>query len=385
MATQRAPTLQDVATAAGVSSATVSRYRRGVRRFEPALEARMAEAVAALGYRDNQAARSLATGRTGAVGLVVLDLRNPHFTGLVQGAQQVAQAHQTSLVFVDTAESQAPERQLVEALARRVDGLVVSSRLAGGAVDWITQLGKPVVFFGRLGLPGWHSVSVDGRAAARLLGQHLIALGHRQVAYLDFAGSRWSAERLRGLREVLAGVGGRVVVHAVAAPTAEAGEAVAAQVLLTAGSQTDSQASAQPSGLPTAVVAYNDLLAIGFLFEARRLGVAVPQQLSVVGFDDIPLARYVSPGLTTVAMHSAQQGSVAMQRLLQLIAGQGPEPFDETLPPRLVLRASTARPGFMAGPTASPEPSQPGKPLKPTRPTRPSPAAQPKRPARTPV
>ena len=149
---QKTPTLHDVALAAGVSSATVSRYRRGLRRYAPELEARMDAAALALGYRENQVARSLATGRTGAVGLVVLDLANPHFSGLVQGANQVALAQQVSLVFVDTAESQAPERQLVEALAQRVDGLVVSARLAGGSVDWITGLGKPVVFFGRAGL-----------------------------------------------------------------------------------------------------------------------------------------------------------------------------------------------------------------------------------------
>ncbi len=333
MAPTRPPTLHDVALAAGVSVATVSRHRRGSRRFAPELQARIDAAALALGYRDNQLARSLVTGRTGTVGLVVLDLLNPHFTGLVQGAHRVALQQRISVAFVDTAESQAPERQLVEALAQRVDGLVISARLAGGAgaaMDWISALRKPIVFFGHLGLPGWHSVSTDGHAAATLLGQHLAALGHRHVTYLDFAASRWSAERQRGLREALHAHGARLSVHAVGEPSAQAGEAVAAQVLWGDGAR-----------WPDAVVGYNDLVAIGFMHEAQRLGVQVPQQLSVAGFDDIELANHVQPGLTTVAMNSQALGSIAMQRLLQLIDGELTQPEDETLAPRLLLRGST--------------------------------------------
>jgi len=340
MSPVRPSTLHDVAVAAGVSSATVSRYRRGLRRFAPAVEARIEAALAALGYQDNQLARSLVTGRTGVVGLVVLDLANPHFAALVRGAQRAAQMQQLSVAFVDTAESQAPERQLVEALARRVDGLVVSARLAGGAVDWITRLCQPVVFFGRAELTGWHSVSTDGGAAAQLIGQHLARLGHRDVAYLDFAASRWSTERQRGLRSALAEAGACLTVFEVAAPSAEAGEAVAAQVLVGLGAA----GAAGAAQAPTAVVAYNDLIAIGFLHEARRLGVSVPQQLSVAGFDDIELARHVHPALTTVAMNSEQQGAVAMQRLLQLMRGELASPHDEMLPPRLVVRGSSQPP-----------------------------------------
>ena len=328
-----------------MSVATVSRYRRGSRRFASVLEARIDAAVAALGYRDNRLARGLVTGRTGAVGLVVLDLANPHFSSLVQGAQRVAAQHQLSLAFVDTAESQAPERQLVEALAQRVDGLVVSARLAGGALDWITRLGKPVVFFGHGGLAGWHSVGTDGHAAALLLGRHLAERGHRQLTYLDFAASRWSAERLRGLREALAEVGGEVTAHAVASPGAEAGEAAAAAVLLAPRGGTAARR-------PDAVVAYNDLVAVGFMHEAQRLGVAVPGEVAVAGFDDIEWARHVSPALTSMAMNSQAMGAVAMQRLLQLMAGELPLPFDETLPPRLMVRESSAAPSRRSPPAA---------------------------------
>ncbi len=341
MSPTRAPTLHDVALAAGVSATTVSRYRRGVRQFPPDVVARIDSAVDRLGYCDHAAARSLATGRTGTVGLVVLDLANPHFAGLLQGASRVAAQEGLSLAFVDTAESGSPERHLVETLACRVDGLVLSARLAGSDTDWIRRLGRPVVFYGHLGRPGWHSVGVDGAAAARLLGAHLGSLGHRQVAYLDFAASRWSAERRQGLSRALKAAGGSLQVHAVRAPQAEAGEALAAQVLL------------QPAARrPTAVVGYNDLIAVGFMHEAQRLGFSVPQQLSVAGFDDIELAAHVVPALTTVAMHRVEQGAVAMQRLIQAMAGELSAPFDEALPQRLVLRASTQSPLAVPMPTA---------------------------------
>jgi DNA-binding LacI/PurR family transcriptional regulator len=326
----RRPTLGDVAALAGVSSATVSRHINGSRHFAPALQARIDAAVASLGYSTNHVARSMVTGRLGAVGLVVLDLGNPHFTRLVKGASRVAAEQGYSVAFVDTAESLAPERHLVESLSMRVDGLVVSARLAGESIDWLTRLGKPVVYFGRLGVAGVHSVSADGQQGAYLLGRHLLERGARQVAYLGFAASRWNAERLQGLADALQHSPCSLSAHEAGAPTAQAGADAAAALLL----------AAQP---PDAVVAYNDLIALGFLHEARRLGVAVPQALSVAGFDDIGAARHVWPPLTSVALHSEALGALAMQRLLQRLAGQAPPAFDETMAPQLRVRASTQR------------------------------------------
>jgi DNA-binding LacI/PurR family transcriptional regulator len=327
LTTKRPPTLHDVARASGVSTATVSRFRRGARQFSPELRARIEQAITTLGYSDNLLARGMVTGRSGVVGVVVLDLHNPHFTSLVRGAQRVAQQQHLSLALVDTAESQAPERQLVQALSRRVDGLVVSARLAGGDVDWITQLGKPVVFFGQLETAGLHTVAVDGAQAAQLLARHLVQGAHRHVAYLGYAGSLWSRQREAALAAVLRKAGSKLSRFEVPSPNAAAGQAIAAQVLLG-----DSR--------PDAVVAYNDLIALGFMHEAQRLGLAVPQQLSVAGFDDIAASRHVRPALTTVAMHSEQQGEEAMRRLLQLLDGS-PAPLRTLIAPSLVLRSST--------------------------------------------
>ncbi|OWQ49121.1 LacI family transcriptional regulator [Roseateles noduli] len=327
---KRLPTLRDVAAAANVSTATVSKYCSGSGRFSPAVEASIQAAIEQLGYRTNHMARSIATGRSGAVGLVVLDLGNPHFTGIVKGASRAAQAGDYSLAFVDTSESQAPERHLVETLSRRVDGLVVSSRLADESIEWLNALGKPVVFFGRYGHEGVHSVGADGYQAGLMIGRHLMSLQHRRVTYVGFPGSRWNAERIRGLGEALAEAGCTLDMLDVDAPSPEAGEAAASRLL-------------HGGVRPDAIVTYNDLIALGLMNEARTLGVSIPRDLSIASFDDIAYGRYTSPTLTSVAMNSERMGELAMQRLLQLIHNDLERPFDEVLAPRLVVRESTAR------------------------------------------
>jgi LacI family transcriptional regulator len=327
---KRQATLRDVAAAAAVSTATVSKFVNGTQRFSPEVEARIKESISRLGYQSNPLARSMITGQTGAVGVVILDIRNPHFTAIVKGANRVAMSRGYNLLFVDTEESQSPERQLLETLSRRVDGLIVSSRLPEESIAWLAELGKPVVFFGRLGRLGIHSVGSDGYRAAFMLGRHLVELGHRDVAYVGFKAARWNQERLRGLNDALAEVGKAARVFEVNAPSAEAGERIASQVLL-------------GPDRPHAVVAYNDLVALGLMSEARTLGLHVPEDVSVAGFDDIAYGRYASPGLTTVDMQSERMGDVAMQRLLEAINGELAQPFDEILEPRLVPRASTRR------------------------------------------
>jgi LacI family transcriptional regulator len=328
--TRRPATLRDVAAAADVSTATVSKFVNGTQRFTAEVEARMSLAIAKLGYHSNPLARSMITGQTGAIGVVILDIRNPHFTAIVKGANRVAMGCGYNLLFVDTQESKTPERQLLEALSRRVDGLIVSSRLPEQDVAWLAELGKPVVFFGRLGRLGVHSVGSDGYRAAFMLGRHLIELGHKDIAYVGFSASRWNQERHRGLNDALAEGGMSARLFDVDAPNAEAGERIASKVLLA-------------PRRPDAVVAYNDLVALGLMSEASTLGVRVPDDLSVAGFDNIDFGRYAAPSLTTVDLHSERMGQVAMQRLMDAIGGHPTPAFDEILEPRLVPRASTRR------------------------------------------
>lgn len=328
---QRAATIRHVAEAAGVSTATVSKFINGGQRFTREVEARIERAIRDLGYSSNPMARSMITGRTGNVGIVILDIRNPHFTSLVKGASRVAAEAGLNLLFADAAESREPELAVLQALSRRVDGLIVSARLPEPVVDWLHKSGKPVVFFG--GPPskdGFHSVGVDNHHGAFMLGKHLRDLGHRHISFVGFSAARWSGERWRGLQDAFAGSDCTLRLFDVPAPSSEEGERVASSVLLNGG-ECD------------AVVAFNDLIALGLLNEARALGIQVPRQMSIAGFDNITYGRYVTPALTSVDTASEGTGEVAMRRLVRIIANDPSVlPSHETLPSRVVVRESTA-------------------------------------------
>lgn len=329
MQPKRPATIRDVASAAGVSTATVSKFINGQQRFSPEVEARMRTVIDQLGYRQNPLARSMVTGQTRSVGLAIMDVRNPHFANIVKGANRVAIEREYNLLVVDLEESPKREHDLLGALSRRVDGLIVSSRIPVETIDWLASQGKPVVFFGAAERPGVVSVRTDGYRAANMLGRHLASLGRRNFAYVGFPSARWNAERLQGLQDGLAQGGLSARVFDVSLPTPEEGEAVCSRVLLS-------------DDRPDAVVCYNDLVALGFMHEAQSLGVRVPEDVAVAGFDDIPLARYANPPLTTVDMQSERQGVVAMERMLAALAGNWPE-ADTLLEPRLVPRQSTGR------------------------------------------
>ncbi|GAB2904516.1 LacI family DNA-binding transcriptional regulator [Uliginosibacterium flavum] len=331
MSSKRPSTIRDVAAAAGVSTATVSKFINGLQHFTPEVEQRLTEAIARLGYRANQQARSMVTGRTRTFGLAVQDVRNPHFANIIKGANRVALEHDYNLLVVDVQERAAHERHLLEALSGRVDGLIVSSRLPDESLLWLSELGKPVVFFGRRDAPGIRCVRSDGQRAAYMLGRHLVETGRKRITYLGFPVARWDAERLAGLSEALAESGLTPKTHSVSLPTMEGGQCEASRLLLT-------------TLRPDAVVCYNDLIAIGLMHEAQSLGIKVPNDVAIAGFDDIPVAAFMQPALTTVNMRSEEQGEAAMQLLLEAVSGSQ-DASDVLLEPRLVPRASTARVG----------------------------------------
>ncbi|MDQ8020315.1 MAG: LacI family DNA-binding transcriptional regulator [Moraxellaceae bacterium] len=329
MQPKKPSTIRDVAAAAGVSTATVSKFINGQQRFSAEVEARMKTVIEQLGYRQNPLARSMVTGQTKSVGLAIMDVRNPHFANIVKGANRVAIEHDYNLLVVDLEESPKREQELLGALSRRVDGLIVSSRIPLETVDWLAQQGKPVVFFGAIQRQGVVAVRTDGYRAANMLGRHLASQGRKRFAYVGFPQARWNTERLQGLQDGLAQIGASARVFDVNLPTPEEGEAICSRVLLA-------------DDRPDAVVCYNDLVALGFMHEAQSLGLKVPDDVAVAGFDDIPLARYANPPLTTVDMQSERQGVVAMERLLGALAGNWPD-ADTLLEPRLVARQSTGR------------------------------------------
>jgi LacI family transcriptional regulator len=267
------------------------------------------------------------TGRTNTVGLSVLDITNPHFSSILKGANRVAHDQGYSVLLVDTDETPGRERRTLEDLSRRVDGMIVFSRLREHEMAWMADIDKPLVFFGSLAQLPLPAVAGDDRAGAYMLAQHLRMLGHRRMAYLGFSRSRRDEERLGGIRESLNAAGLELAVFDAEAPSLAEGERLCSAIVL-------------GGRRPDALICYNDLMALGFMKEASNLGIAIPQDISVVGFDNIPYGKYTTPALTTVDLQSERMGATAMEKLLAVIRG---EPVDKLtkVAPQLILRAST--------------------------------------------
>ena len=343
---KKKPTIRDVAAHAGVSIATVSKFINSTQRFTAAVERKIQAAIDELAYHSNPLARSMITGKTGSVGVAILDISNPHFTSMVKGANRVAMEHGYNLLFVDTEENQAREDELLGALSRRVDGMIVSSRMPEEQMDRILAYGKPVVFSGRPAPAGVPSISIDAFAAAYMIGELLVKQGHRHIAYVGFAPARPDMERMRGLSECLAAHGLTLSRYEVRGPTLAEGERVCSTVVLR-------------KDKPDAVVCYNDLVAIGFMGVARSLGVSIPADMSVVGVDNIPFSRFTSPPLTTVDTQSEHLGEEAMRLLFRQIAGENPPDIGHMMiEPRLIMRESTAVRVPLATAIGSPDPSK---------------------------
>jgi LacI family transcriptional regulator len=321
------PTIRDVAAAAGVSTATVSKFVNGAQRFSPQVEATVRQVIADLGYRSNPLAQSMITGRTRSIGLSVLDVSNPHFTSIVKGANRVALAHGYNLLLVDTEENPSRERPLLEALSRRVDGMILFSRMAEQEMGWLVELDKPLVFFGHLTQLAIPCVSGDDHRGAYMVTRHLVTLGHKRIAYFGFSKSRRDEERLAGIRECLAGHDLPLTVFDGGSPSAQEGERFSSSIML--GSEH-----------PDALICYNDLMALGFMKGAQTLGFRLPADISVAGFDNIQYGNYTSPPLTTVDLQSERLGAAAMEKLIAQIEG-GTDTGSSMIEPQLVLRGST--------------------------------------------
>ena len=322
------PTIRDVAAAAQVSTATVSKFINGVQRFSPKVEAAIESAIAGLGYTSNPLAKSMITGRTNTIGLSVLDITNPHFSSILKGANRVAHDQGYAVLLVDTEETPSRERRTLEELSRRVDGVIVFSRMREHEMGWMTGIDKPLVFFGTLAELPLPTVAGDDRAGAYMLAQHLRMLGHRRIAYLGFSRSGRDEERLGGIRESLNAAGLGLAIFDAEAPSLAEGERLCSAIVL--GSER-----------PDALICYNDLMALGFMKEASNLGVSIPQDISVAGFDNIPYGKYTTPALTTVDLQSERLGATAMEKLLAAIRGEHVEKLTKVAP-QLILRASIA-------------------------------------------
>lgn len=328
-------TIKDVAKRAGVSPTTVSRVLAGKLVARAETVERVRSAATALRYHPNVLAQGLITRRTGTIAVVVTDICDPAYPLAIRGVVDVATANGYSL-FLVSANTHATDPNYLRFVSHyRVDGAILySSSVTDEEIKQLQTSGVRTVLINRQ-MEGIASISVDGEQSGYLATQHLIALGHRRIAYIS--GSSTTRQTLprrngyeRALREAKIKIDPALIVAGDSEPE---GGAAAMERLL---------ALADP---PTAVFAYNDMTAIGALETIRARGLRVPDDISVVGYDGIEVTRFLTPPLTTIEQPRRLLGTLAMKILLHLLRDE-PIPPDElaTLIPQLVLRKSTAPP-----------------------------------------
>jgi len=326
-------TIADVAQATGVSMMTVSRVVNDSGPVSEATRQRVLNAIEEMGYRPSGLARSLATRRTGTIGLVVPDIANPFFAGVAKGVEQVAYAERYNVFLGNTSEDWDRELAMLQSLEeKRVDGLILcSSRLQDERLREALRWHPNAVLVNRQA-HGFGSVLMDDRAGAMMLVEHLLEGGRQRIGVL--AGplrSTSGQKRLQGYRLAMqqADRDWRESWVEYCPPSVEGG-LDAAIVLLTAHPELD------------ALLCYNDLVAVGALQAAANLGQVVPNDIAITGFDDIPLSALVTPSLTTCHVPVQDIGAQAMRHLLDRIGdcAQGCEEI--ILKPELVIRASTS-------------------------------------------
>lgn len=321
-------TIYDVARHLGVSPSTVSRALNKPGRINAKTEQRIREAAAELNYRLNPMARALPTGRTGTIGLILSDITNPVYFPLVRGAERIASEGGYTLVLAESQESPGREAETSERLLRSIDGLIlVASRLDDDEIHELSDR-KPLIIVNRA-VEGVPSIVPDPGPGIRGALDHLGALGHASLAYLSGPPGSWMNHlRWETLLEEAPKRRMTVVEIGSGAPTREGGR--------------DGFRRVQASGV-TAVVTYNDLMAIGLLDACRREGVAVPAGLSIVGFDDIFGSDFTTPPISTIRSPLDMVGEAAAQRLIALATKQNVA-LDDSLVTDFVLRESTSAP-----------------------------------------
>jgi DNA-binding LacI/PurR family transcriptional regulator len=329
------PTIQDVAAAAGVSVATVSRALRGLPNVAVPTRTRVEAAARLLDYRPDPHASRLAAGRSRCVAVVVPFINSWYFANVIAGVEAVCRDCGYDLLVV-TAPTTGTSESAVATIDRRVDGMIfVEVALGDEDIEALDRLGLGVVTIGQR-TARFASVSVDNIEVGRLAMAHLVELGHTRIGILagqaeDPVNFDVPGDRIAGARLAL----GHEIDGALVAPgqfTVEGGRRAAAMLL-----------EARP--LPTAIFALSDEMAFGALIAARELALTIPGDVSLVGVDDHEIAQVM--GLTTVRQHVVDHGARAADMLLRRLAGEAgsAEVAHEVRPLELVVRTSTGRHG----------------------------------------
>jgi LacI family transcriptional regulator len=336
---QRRVTIDDVAKMAGVSYQTVSRVINNKPHVSAATKQRVQKIIAETGYRPSSIARSLVSARTATIGLIVPDISNPFFSTIARKVEQVAYAHGYSVLLCNSGEDASRELEILHMLDERyVDGVIICGLRQKDAPlqKALTQFRAAVLVNRRFADKKIPAIIVDDVLGGYMASQHLLQLGHTAVGFLagpitSFSGIR----RLQGYDQALheAGIKRQAGWVQYCPPTVAGGEAGVHSLL------------ANNPDL-SALFCYNDLVAVGVLKDCATVGRRVPEDLAIVGYDDITLATLVSPPLTTCHVPRQDIGSQAVSMLLDCINDEGCGRDEIVVTPELVIRASTVGVGM---------------------------------------
>jgi len=331
---RQAPTIGDVARRAGVSRATVSRVLNEYPHVRPQVRTDVQRAIRALRYRPDQVARSLARRETKTLGLVVADITNPFYAETARAIVETARGHGYHVILCNTDNLHRLQEEYVEVLRqRRVDGIIFGSVfLDDPVVEALVEAGYPCVMYNRRLRSGrGNYIVLDNASASHDLTRHLLDLGHRHIGFITgLRDLSTASERLRGYRAALraAGLPADPRLMRPGAFKAEMAQRAAQELL-------------KLPRRPTAIMAGNDLMALGVMQAAGDLGLRVPEDLAVVGFDDIEIAAHRQIQLTTMAQQKAEMGRMAVVWMLEIIRDPRRyrrEPLQQILTPTLVVR-----------------------------------------------
>jgi DNA-binding LacI/PurR family transcriptional regulator len=326
------PTLEDVARLAGVSRALASLVIRDSPKVSERSRRGVLAAAERLGYRPNLMARNLASRRTMTIGVLLNDLNNPFFAEVADGIMQAADRSDFRVLFSTGRRRPALEAQAVEAfLELRVEGIIlVSPRLSIGPIEAAAHDVPLVVVCRTLRSKRVDTVNNDEYAGASLAIEHLVGLGHEKIVHIDGGRGAGSAPRRAGYRRAMRDLGLADRVRTVGGDFTELSGARAVSALLTSEDR------------PTAIFAANDLSATGALDQLDEEGLRVPEDISLVGYDNIGLAAMHHISLTTIDQPRSEMGRLALQTLLERIDRSRAETVAHAVSPSLVIRRTTA-------------------------------------------
>jgi LacI family transcriptional regulator len=331
--TVRAVTIADVASAAGVSGATVSRVMNGRSTVNADIADRVRKAVAELSYSPSGTARSLSIGKSKTVGVMVPDLANPTFQQILHGFNSAAAGDGYRILVTDSQEVVDDEAPLVLDARNRTDAVVLcaprmsTERLA----ELLPRLKPAVVITREVHTQTEASVAVDYAVGIQMVAEHLIGLGHTRISYLDGPSTNSSAVERDALFHHIELAHPEVIIERVPCGSSLEDGYYAWDTLK------DTEV--------TGVIAFNDLIALGLLGRLNEDGVPVPGRVSIVGFDDIPFARFAAPPLTTIKLPKQSIGEAAWSALRAELTGEA-DVAPTIFVPELVIRETTGRPYF---------------------------------------